>query len=255
MSAIRALEQVPEEVRAAVAHEDRSRVEVVDQEPERGAGDDRREHGGVGLVEVERDDRERRRRDRADPRGEAVDAVGEVDDVDDEDDPDDGQRRAEVAEVDAVHERQREVRDAHAARDRDGGRPDLARELERRMQVDHVVDRPDDRDDGRSGEDRAVALVHRQPHERCDGDPGEDRHPAQERRHPLRQPALARLVERPQSTRGPPDERRERRRDHGRDRRREQGVESVRCHPQEASQALPPSSRARRSSAPDLDCP
>ena len=42
-----AAEQQPEQVRAAVAHEDRRRVEVVDEEAERRAGGDRREHAGA----------------------------------------------------------------------------------------------------------------------------------------------------------------------------------------------------------------
>ena len=115
-----AAEQVAEQQRAAVAHEDRRRVEVVDQEAERRARDDRRQHAGARAPEVERDDREGDRADRAHAGREPVDAVGEVHDVHQPDEADHRQRAAEPrAEVERAEERQRDVLDAHA-RERPG---------------------------------------------------------------------------------------------------------------------------------------
>ena len=107
-------EQQPEQVRAAVAHEDRRRVEVVD------AGSRARRRRMIAAStparaapEVEGDDRERGRRDRAHAGGEPVDAVGEVDDVHQQHEREHRQRPAELAQLDAVQERERErVHDA-----------------------------------------------------------------------------------------------------------------------------------------------
>ena len=79
---------------------------------------------------------------------------------------------------------------AHAG-ERDGeqrGR-DLADELDRRVQVEDVVERADQRDERRAGEDAAV-------HGRSNGsqisaatsDAGEDRHAAEPRRRPVESP-------------------------------------------------------------------
>src|SRR5262245_10595341 len=46
-------EREPQEQRARVAHEDPRRVEVVPEEAEARAGDDRREHGRLGATERE----------------------------------------------------------------------------------------------------------------------------------------------------------------------------------------------------------
>ena len=59
-------EREAEHERAGVAHEDPGREEVVAEEADAGAGDDRREDGGVDLAERERDHGEGHARDRAD---------------------------------------------------------------------------------------------------------------------------------------------------------------------------------------------
>ena len=84
-------EDEAEQERAGVAHEDPGRIEVVPQEPEASAGDDRREDRGLRPAERERDHGEGRAGDRADPGGEPVHPVEEVDHVHDRDDPDEGQ--------------------------------------------------------------------------------------------------------------------------------------------------------------------
>ena len=105
-------EQQAKQVRPAVAHVHARRVEVVDQEPERRARGDRREHPGVVAGQVERDDRERDRADRAHARRQAVDAVGEVDDVHDGDQADHREDAAtRRAKVDVAEERKRDDRD------------------------------------------------------------------------------------------------------------------------------------------------
>ena len=119
-------EQQAEQVRPAVAHEDRRRVEVVDEEAERRSGGDRGEHAGGVAAEVERDDRERDRRDRAHARREAVDPVGEVDDVHHGDEAEHGQRAAEVAEIDAPRNGNVNVVAPRRRRDEDQRREQLA---------------------------------------------------------------------------------------------------------------------------------
>ncbi len=208
-----AAEQVAQEIGAAVPHEDRRGVEVVDEEPERRAGDDRGEHRGVVLAEVEGDDRERRRRDRPDARREAVDAVGEVDDVDEADHGDERERATGVAELHPVDEGQREVRDLDAAAHRDVDRERLAGELDGRMEVDEVVDRADQRDDRGAEEDRRERAAVRQPQPGGEEDAGEDGQAAEERRLAHGEPARTGRVDRAGASGDPPDERRERRGD------------------------------------------
>ena len=60
------------------------------------------------------------------------------------DEADQRQRAAEVAEVDAADEREREVVDADAGEHADQPRRDLAEQLQPRRQVDEVVEQPDD---------------------------------------------------------------------------------------------------------------
>ena len=62
----------------------------------------------VRRSEVEGDDRERDRGDRAHARGQPVRAVGEVDDVHQQHEREHRQRPAELAQLDAVQERERE---------------------------------------------------------------------------------------------------------------------------------------------------
>ena len=102
----------PEQHRPRVAHEDPRRIEVVAEEAEAGAEDDRRDDRRLRLSERERDHGERRARDRAHACGEPVEPVEEVDHVHDRDDPDHGQRLADPRRqlVDA-DEREREVVD------------------------------------------------------------------------------------------------------------------------------------------------
>jgi hypothetical protein len=188
----------------------------------RGAGGEDR---GVAAVQVEGDDREGERADRADPGGEAVDAVAEVDDVHHRHQADDRDRAGGAAEVHRAQERRRDVADLDARADRDDRRDDLTGQLDRRVQVEAVVDRADERDQRAADEDADEAVVGagRRLDEQQPGDQRArvDRQPAEQRRGLAAQAARLRLVDRAH----PPGEaRRQRRQDH---RHRERGNEGV----------------------------
>ena len=222
-------EHVAEQVRARVAEEDRGGVKPVAQVAERGARGQHREHAGRVAVERQRDHGERDARDRADAGGQAVDAVDEVDHVHHGDDADHRERIGGRAEVEVAEERQRHRLDPHAARDRDHGGEDLARQASRRRR-------------GRAGRPRP--RPRRSPRRRsgCRASAGRAagttspaaRIPARIASPPSRgvgnwcRPALARLVDRAD----PPGEGlHDRRRDpddHEREREREECVGQVR---------------------------
>ena len=135
-------------------------MEVVPEEADRGACGERREHTGVVAVERQRDDGERGRGDRADAGGKTVGPVGEVHDVHHGDDPDERERVAPVAQVDRLDERQRHVLDPHLGPDRDRRGAELSHQLDERVQAagPDVVNRPDQRDGDRAGQDAARLL-------------------------------------------------------------------------------------------------
>ena len=108
---------------------------------------------------------------------------------------DHGQRPAELAELDAVHERERERVDLHARGDEHDPGGDLAEELERRVQVVDVVQRADDRDQRGGGQDALRALVVGQEQQARDQRAAEDRQAAEQRRGVARQAALLELVD------------------------------------------------------------
>ena len=155
--------QQAEQVGPAVAHEALRGREVVDQEAERRARRQGRQHARLGTAEVEGDDRHRGGDDRAHARREAVDAVGEVDDVHHHHQPHHRQQRAAVGDArvgqrDVPEERQRDRLHADAEVDHHDGRQDLAGELQHRVQVEAVVERADERDD-RGAEQHAAPQV------------------------------------------------------------------------------------------------
>ncbi len=198
--------QEAQQVRSTIAHEARGGGKVEDQEAERGAGGQRGEHAGSLTLQIEGDDRHRRGDDRADARREAVYSVGEVDHVHHPHQADHRQDRAGVGDPgvgkveqpdeghgDDLHPNA-EVHDYHR-------RNDLAGELYRRREVVAIVERPDERDDGRGKENAVPQLVgfsvaRRQPDQRGDERAREDRQPAKQGGPPFREPALARLIDR-----------------------------------------------------------
>ena len=121
------------------------------------------------------------------------------------------------AEVDRADERQREVRDLDAGRDRDRRRQDLAGELEAGRQVEAVVERADDGDQRRAGEDPAHAVLGHagevEQRRRDQEHGGEDRQPAEQRRGGTAQAAGRALVDGADA----PREARAERRQHGGD--------------------------------------
>ena len=184
------------------------------------AGDEEREHAGGVRLEVglrERDGGERDGGDRAHPRGEAVDPVDEVDDVHQRHQPEDrqavGERRAQVH---AMDEREREVGDAHPERDRDHRREQLAHDLEVRGELEQVV-RGTHQGDHRGADDDPLRLVVvRQQHQRSHRDRHEDREAAEAGSRLVVEPALTRLVDRPDPPRQRAEDRRGEQRDHER---------------------------------------
>ena len=167
-------EQVPEQVRAGVAQEDRRRGESMPQVADRRAGHEQCQHAGRMRLQVrlgERDRRERDGGDRAHPRREPVHAIDEVHDVHQRHQPEDrervGERRAQVHPVD---EREREVGHPHAEGDRDHRRQQLANDLEVGRELEQVVGRAHQGDHHGADEDALGLVVVRQDHQRASRD-------------------------------------------------------------------------------------
>jgi hypothetical protein len=227
--------QQAEQVGAAIAHEARRRREVVQQEPECRAGGDRRQHAGGGAIEIEGDDRKRPGDDHAHSRSQAVDAVGEVDDVHHHHQPDHRQQRAGVGragfgEVQCAGEGQRDRLHGDAVVHDDHRRGDLTGELDQRRQVEAVVERADDRDDGGGDQHaapkiRAFAVAGGQECQHRDHHSGEDRKAAEQRRGTVGETALARFVHCTDSPGQPHRQRRQQRRHGGGDQERVQRVD------------------------------
>ena len=175
-------------------------MEVVPEEAERGARGERGQHPGGVPVERERDHREGGRRDRAHPRGQPVRAVGEVHDVHHRHHPHQREHRAPVAELERLHERQRQVGDLHSRGHRDRRRPELADQLQQRRQpaLARVVERADQGDGHRSGQDPARLAVVRQEQRPRHHHGREDRQPAQTGHVVVVEVSVPRLVEHPE---------------------------------------------------------
>ena len=86
------------------------------------------------------------------PRREAVDPVGEVDHVHQPDQPDHGHHAAGVGELQRADERDRDVCHDGAGLDRDHRRGHLPDQLHQGRQVEHVVERADERDQHRAAD-------------------------------------------------------------------------------------------------------
>ncbi len=226
--------QQAEEIRPAVAHEAGCRREVVEEEAQCRSRGDSRQHARLLTVQVERDHRHGGRDDHAHPRRQAVDAVREVDDVHHRHQADHREDRpgvggARVGEGELTYERQRDRLHAHAEVHDDHGRQHLAEQLQRRVQIEAVVEGAHQRDDP-GGQQHAVpqlcffAEARGQPdqsgHERA----GEDRQPTEQRRGALGQAPLARLVD---HARGPRQAHREGRHQRRDDRGGEECVKRV----------------------------
>ena len=120
-----------------------------------------------------------------------------------------GQRAAQLAEVDAADERQREVVDADAREHADQRGGDLPQQLHARREVAQVVEQPDRGDQDRGGEDAAHLGRDGQEDDARHEHAGEDRQPAEQRRRLRREPALLHGIERSDPPRDAHDERRE----------------------------------------------
>jgi len=230
--------QQTEQVRSAVTHEAGSGREVVEQEAEGGAGGQRGEHGRLLAVQVEGDDRHRRGDDHAHSRGQAIHAVGEVDHVHHRHKTDDRQNRARVGDARVgegqfADERQRDRLHRHAEVHDDDRREHLAEQLDRRRQVEAVVDGPHERDHRRRQQHAVPQLVlvfvsghvargkpDQSGHQRA----REDRKAPQQRRGPMREAALARIIDRAD---GPGQALGERCEHRGHRRRYQEGVKRV----------------------------
>ena len=162
------------------------------------ARDREREYArAVGGGARERDRGERDRGDRADAGGQAVHAVDEVDHVHERHDPDNGERvRERGAERDRADERDRHLLDPHARRHGGDRGEQLADELEVGRELEHVVERADERDHARADEDPGALVRPGEEHPDRRGDRHEDREPAEPRRRVLVEAALARAVDR-----------------------------------------------------------
>ena len=136
-------EDIAEEGRAGVPHEDLGRVHVVGNEAEACAEQRDEDNGDVDLLHEQRDDDERRRGNGGNADGETVQTVDEVDSVRDGDDPDDRDRNGEPAEADigrvAEHVRVGEKLDHAAVVDGHGRRRDLHKKLGERLERQNIV--------------------------------------------------------------------------------------------------------------------
>ena len=151
---------VADEHHAARAGEDRGREEVPAQEPGQGAGQGEAEHRHERLPE--RADRRRQADepegdggDEPDARREPVEAVDEIHAVDHAQDPEHGEPGADdAAHVDLAAERARDHVRGGAKEDRGDRHEHLAGQLVTRPQLERVVQRPDDRRERASAEER-----------------------------------------------------------------------------------------------------
>ncbi len=172
------------------------------------------------------------------PCSQSVDSVREVHDVHHADQPDGGDHLAGIRELESPEEWERQVRDHRAALDHDQRRGDLAEQL-RWAQGPGVVDRADQRDQARPGEERpgvhhspepgAASSVwradrRRHPDHRRDQHPGEDRHATERGGGSLGQSPVGGHRERADPPRQPSGERREHRGDRHRHEEREDGI-------------------------------
>jgi hypothetical protein len=152
----------PQEHAAGVAHEDRRRVEVVEQEPDDRASQGRREQHHQGMGALERDQEGRDHRDQRDTSGQAVEAIDEVHGVDDADDPEEGERQIGPAEVDRLAEGVGQHVEPEPQREQQPGHGELHRELLPGVGPPQIVVEAEQRDDDSAGKqtDHVRALGH-----------------------------------------------------------------------------------------------
>ena len=204
---------------AGVAHEGAGRVEVVTQEGQRRAADDRRHRRDLDALEGDREDGEGQGGDRHQAGGEPVDAVDQVDQVGDQGDPQDGDRVGEPAELDDPHHRQADLLDADAVADdgnqADGQDQDQLHEGPHATDVVPQADGGDQRDPDDDALDRAVDVDEDQ---RRHEDPGDDRQAPDPRYRPGVHPrTVASGVDGADLQREPDDQRRKGQHDHRRE--------------------------------------
>ena len=118
----------------------RAGIEIVGQEPRRGASQSDGHQRRLPAAQRGRDRKERHRGDGRYTGGQPVQAVDEVDHVGQRHQPDEGERDSPPADVDGLAgERVGDEFDSHAAGDGGGGRRRLACQLHVPLQVDGVV--------------------------------------------------------------------------------------------------------------------
>ncbi len=215
-----AAHQKAQQVRAAVPHEARRRRKVVDQKAQRRACRQRRQHPRRGPSQIEGDHSQSRRNDRAHPRRQPIHAVAEVDDVHQRHQPHHGHGPARVGEAQPAHERQRYVMHHHPVVHDHKRRHDLPRELDRRVQIEAIIQRPHNRDQRGAQQHPLPHAARRaavgQPSHTRHQHPREDRQAAQQRRRLVRQPPLARHIHGTYRSREAHRQRRQQRRHHRR---------------------------------------
>ena len=230
--------QQAEQVGAAVSHEARGGREVEDQEPQRRAGRERREHARLRALQIERDHRHRDGDDHAHARRQPVDAVGEVDHVHHQHEADHGEDRprvggAGVGEMKRADPRQRDRLHRDAEVHHDHRREHLTGELQHGGQLEAVVERAHERDHAGAQQHalpqvRLLAVARGQPDQPRGERSAEDREAPEQGRGAVRQAPLARLVDRADGGREAHRERRQQRGHGRRGEEREDGVELAR---------------------------
>ena len=168
-----AADEDPDEEAAGVAHEDRGRVEVVDEEAEEGADDDGGERRAFRIAVRDVEHQPEPGGERSDAGGQPVHVVEEVDGVGDPDDPDQRQ--------DDVERRVAGKAQLQAETGERRGDDNLGDELRLRLERPGVVDGPD----GEQGQPAGEQQEHARIADRHRGGAGHhgagDRHAAEQR--------------------------------------------------------------------------
>jgi len=174
-------ERVADGEDAGGADEHARRVEVVGQEAEQRAGQERAQNGHDRLARVlERDDAQRRDGNEGNAGQEAVEAVDEVDAVEHAHDPQ--RRRGDRGTVEErypdITERVGQPVDHDAERQRDRREDDLADELPSRTESQTIVEVAQEGTDGDADEERddmlrGHGLERRELEDGVDGQPGQ----------------------------------------------------------------------------------
>ena len=153
----------PQEVRTGVAHEDLGGVEVEDEEAAAGPGQRRAQHHHLCLVVAGGGgrDHQHQRDDRHHARRQAVQPVQEVGGVLHPEQPEEAEWNGQHADVDRVHQRQREVVDLElSAQEQDRGQSGagLEQQLHPVRQLEAVVEQEQDGGDAADTEDQPARL-------------------------------------------------------------------------------------------------